>query len=91
MALWADEILTFDELASVTTATRKFKITFLPMNVTVEVDPDKLPLGDTGLPGSILDVALSSGIDIDHACGGVCACSTCHSVVPGRRRHPLGR
>ena len=27
---------------------------------------------------SILDVALRNGIDLDHACGGVCACSTCH-------------
>ncbi len=71
----------FDELASVHLATEKFTVTFLPMNVTVEVDPDKLPLGDTGLPGSILDVALANGIEIDHACGGVCACSTCHCVV----------
>ncbi len=32
-------------------------------------------------PGSILDVALGQGIEIDHACGGVCACSTCHVIV----------
>ena len=25
--------------------------------------------------------ALSAGIEIDHSCGGVCACSTCHIVV----------
>jgi 2Fe-2S ferredoxin len=62
-------------------ATQKFTITFLPMNVTVEVDPDKIPYGHTGLPGSILDIALAHGIEIDHACGGVCACSTCHCVV----------
>src|ERR1043166_5040727 len=62
-------------------ATRKFTITFLPMQVTVEVDPDKIPYGHTGLPGSILDIALANGIEIDHACGGVCACSTCHCVV----------
>lgn len=53
----------------------------MPMNVTVEVDPDKVPYGVTGLPGSILDIALANGIDIDHACGGVCACSTCHCIV----------
>ncbi len=33
---------------------------------------------------SLLDVALREGIDLDHACGGVCACSTCHvKVVTG--------
>ena len=62
-------------------ATQKFKVTFQPMNVTVEVDPEKIPYGVTGLPGSILDVALANGIDIDHSCGGVCACSTCHVIV----------
>ena len=62
-------------------ATQKFTITFLPMNVTVEVDPEKIPYGGTGLPGSILDIALSHGIAIDHSCGGVCACTTCHVHV----------
>jgi 2Fe-2S ferredoxin len=62
-------------------ASQKFTITFLPMNVTVEVDPEKIPFGDDGLPGSILDIALANGIDIDHSCGGVCACSTCHCIV----------
>lgn len=61
--------------------TTKYKITFLPMNVTVEVDPAKFPYEHNGLPGSILDIALGNGIDIDHACGGVCACSTCHVYV----------
>lgn len=27
---------------------------------------------------SILEVAIDAGINIEHACGGVCACSTCH-------------
>lgn len=30
---------------------------------------------------SILDAALKQGVDIDHACGGVCACSTCHVKI----------
>ena len=61
--------------------TRKYSITFLPMNETVEVDPAALPYSREGLPGSILEIALGHDIDIDHACGGVCACSTCHVVV----------
>lgn len=59
----------------------KYRITFLPMNKTIEVDPEKLPYAEDGLPGSILEIALGHGIEIDHACGGVCACSTCHVVV----------
>ncbi|MFN7684867.1 MAG: 2Fe-2S iron-sulfur cluster-binding protein [Oligoflexia bacterium] len=31
-----------------------------------------------GSSESLLDLALNAGIEIDHACGGVCACSTCH-------------
>ena len=27
---------------------------------------------------NILEGALENGLDLDHACGGVCACSTCH-------------
>jgi len=30
---------------------------------------------------SILEAALENGITIEHACGGVCACSTCHIYV----------
>lgn len=67
--------------AEVRLPTRKYRITFMPMNVTVEVDPAKIPYEHNGLPGSILDIALGSGIEIDHACGGVCACSTCHCFV----------
>ena len=27
---------------------------------------------------NLLEVAVENGINIEHACGGVCACSTCH-------------
>ena len=47
----------------------------------VEVDPAALPYSHEGLPGSVLDIATGAGIDVDHACGGVCACSTCHVVI----------
>lgn len=30
---------------------------------------------------TLLDAALRQGVAIDHACGGVCACSTCHVKV----------
>jgi 2Fe-2S ferredoxin len=30
---------------------------------------------------SLLEIALANHIDLDHACGGVCACSTCHVKV----------
>jgi ferredoxin, 2Fe-2S len=59
----------------------KHKITFLPKNVTVEVDDEKFPFGDHGKPGSILDVALEHGISLEHNCGGNCACTTCHVIV----------
>lgn len=61
--------------------TKAYKITFMPMNKTIEVDPTKVPYDDHGLDGSILEIALAHGIEIDHACGGVCACSTCHVIV----------
>lgn len=59
----------------------KHKVTFLPMNVTVEVDDTDFPYGDHGLPGSILDIALKNNIRLDHNCGGNCACTTCHVIV----------
>src|SRR5439155_6437488 len=61
--------------------TKKYTITFLPMNKVVEVDPSKLPYAREGNKGSILEIALGHGVEIDHACGGVCACSTCHVIV----------
>jgi 2Fe-2S ferredoxin len=65
----------------------KYKIRFEPEDpstgeaVTIEVDPEKVPYHETGQPGSLLSTALASGIEIDHSCGGVCACSTCHVIV----------
>ncbi|MGE0707853.1 MAG: 2Fe-2S iron-sulfur cluster-binding protein [Planctomycetota bacterium] len=48
---------------------------------TIEVDPQALPDHGDGLPGSLLRYALANGVELDHACGGVCACSTCHVIV----------
>ena len=57
------------------------KVTFLPMNKTVEVDLDQMPYKEHGKPHSLLDIALNHGIHLEHACGGNCACTTCHVVV----------
>ncbi len=64
-------------------AVQPFSITFKTPEGTrdVQVDPSKIPYGQTGQPGSILDIAMGSGLDLEHACGGVCACSTCHVIV----------
>ena len=53
-----------------------YRITFLPMNNNVEVLFDEISTEGDGLTGSILNIALSAGIEMDHSCGGVCACST---------------
>lgn len=71
----------YNEQVEVQRPTKKYSITFMPMNRVVEVDPDELPYSREGFPGSILEIAVGHDIDIDHACGGVCACSTCHVIV----------
>lgn len=60
---------------------RAYRIRFLPAERTAIVNPADLPYGQQGRAGSILDIALHHGVDIDHACGGSCACSTCHVII----------
>ena len=66
-------------------ATRPFKVTFVDeatgQATEVAVDPATFPLGHIGLEGSVLDIADGAGVAINHSCGGVCACSTCHVHV----------
>jgi 2Fe-2S ferredoxin len=57
------------------------KVTFLPENKTVEFESGKLPYDDHGKPESVLDVAMNFGVHLEHACGGSCACTTCHVIV----------
>ena len=57
------------------------KVTFLPEGRTVEFESGQLPYGEHGKPESILDVAEHFGIQLEHACGGSCACTTCHIIV----------
>ena len=57
------------------------EVVFLPEGKTVQFERGKLPYRDHGKEQSILDVALNNGIRLDHACGGNCACTTCHVWV----------
>ncbi len=57
------------------------RVTFLPQNRTVEFRLDDLQYQEHGKPQSILDIALNFGIALDHACGGNCACTTCHVII----------
>ncbi len=47
------------------------KVTFLPMNQCFEAREGE----------SILDVAINNDVPLMHACGGFCACTTCHVKV----------
>ena len=71
------------EEAKYTPASQKYKVKFISTEGEreVEVEPEKVPYGHNGLPGSILDISEGFGLGLDHACGGVCACSTCHVIV----------
>jgi 2Fe-2S ferredoxin len=57
------------------------QVTFLPEGKTVQFEHGQLPYQDHGKEQSILDVALNNGVALDHACGGNCACTTCHVWV----------
>lgn len=57
------------------------RVTFLPANLTVEVEDGT----------SILDAALNHAVDLEHNCGGNCACSTCHVIVQQGMESLTGR
>ena len=60
------------------------KVTFILRDgteKTVEFEQGKLPFQEHGLPESFLDVAMNLGIPLEHACGGSCACTTCHLII----------
>jgi 2Fe-2S ferredoxin len=75
-----------DEIMKVTNkqnipAEKLVRVTFEPEGRTVEFEFGKLPYQRHGEPMSFLDVAENFEVFLDHACGGVCACSTCHVLV----------
>jgi ferredoxin, 2Fe-2S len=47
----------------------------------IEVDIREAPFQHDGRPGSLLDILLAHGVPLEHACGGSCACTTCHVIV----------
>lgn len=57
--------------ASEATESTMAKITFLPKEVEVVVEEG----------ATILDAALDNDVELDHNCGGNCACSTCHVII----------
>jgi 2Fe-2S ferredoxin len=70
--------------AGVPRPTRNYRLTIIDegrREHVVEVDPARVPYSGNGQPGSILDIALAHDVELDHACGGVCACATCHIIV----------
>ena len=40
-----------------------------------------MPYSEHGEQGSLLDICLNHHLALEHACGGSCACTTCHVVV----------
>ena len=55
----------------------------------VQVGREVEPVRKVGLPGSLPSIALRAGVEIDHSCGGMCACTTCHvKVVEGQASCP---
>ena len=62
-------------------AEKLVRVTFLPEGRTVEFEFGAMPYQHHGKPMSFLDVAENNDVFLDHACGGVCACSTCHVLI----------
>ena len=59
------------------------KVTFIidGKEKVVEFEHGKLEFKEHGLPESFLDLAMNRGVQLEHACGGSCACTTCHLII----------
>jgi 2Fe-2S ferredoxin len=70
---------------SVNRPEKPFTVTFIDEETqaskTYLMDPAAFPYGHIGLDGSLLAIAEEAGVEINHSCGGVCACATCHVYV----------
>jgi len=56
------------------------KVTFKPANVLVDVDTDA-PINGVGVAGTLLNIALANGVEIDHPCEGEGTCGLCHVEI----------
>jgi 2Fe-2S ferredoxin len=58
-------------------------VTFLNRGTRSEIqfDPETSTYAGFGRPGSLLDIAMQSGVPLEHACGGNASCTTCHVYV----------
>jgi 2Fe-2S ferredoxin len=65
------------------------KVTFIRdgKETVVEFEHGSLEYQHHGLPESLLDVAMNAGVPLEHACGGSCACTTCHLIVRAGMEH----
>ena len=62
--------------------TKAYQLKLRNTGEVIQVDPKNLPDEDyDGLEGSVLALLLRAGIDLNHSCGGVVGCSTCHIYV----------
>src|SRR5436305_8701814 len=50
-----------------------------PREITFE--SGALPYSNHGKPESCLDIAKNFHVPLEHACGGSCACTTCHVII----------
>ena len=55
----------------------QYQVTFLPSNQLVFARKGE----------KLLDVALRAQVNLDHVCGGSCACATCHVVIKDGFHH----
>jgi len=59
------------------------KVTFIIDGETTEVEFEhgQVPYSNHGKPESFLDIAKNFHVPLEHACGGSCACTTCHVII----------
>jgi ferredoxin, 2Fe-2S len=59
------------------------KVTFIIDGepTVVEFEAGTVPYSNHGKPESFLDLAKNFHVPLEHACGGSCACTTCHVII----------